>query len=70
MAIKNNIPVIERSELLYLVSKQYKNVIAISGTHGKTTTTAMIAYIFMLCGFICRGRIDCVNAVLRPVADI
>lgn len=49
-AIQNNIPVIERSELLYLVSKQYKNVIAISGTHGKTTTTAMIAYIFMLCG--------------------
>ena len=30
MAIKKNIPVIERSELLYLVSKQYKNVIAIS----------------------------------------
>jgi len=45
-----NIPVIERSELLYLVSCEYKNVIAISGTHGKTTTTAMIAYIFMLCG--------------------
>ena len=50
MATQKNIPVIERSELLYLISKQYKNVIAISGTHGKTTTTAMIAYIFMLCG--------------------
>lgn len=45
-----NIPVIERSQLLYLISKEYKNVIAISGTHGKTTTTAMIAYIFMICG--------------------
>ena len=50
MANKKNIPVIERSELLYLISKQYKNVIAISGTHGKTTTTAIIAYIFMICG--------------------
>ena len=49
-AIEQNIPVIERSELLYLISKQFKNVIAISGTHGKTTTTAMIAYIFMICG--------------------
>ncbi len=44
------IPVIERSQLLYIISKEYKNVIAISGTHGKTTTTAMIAYIFMICG--------------------
>lgn len=49
-ATEKNIPIIERSELLYLISKQYENVIAISGTHGKTTTTAMIAYIFMLCG--------------------
>ncbi|MBQ3213394.1 MAG: UDP-N-acetylmuramate--L-alanine ligase [Clostridia bacterium] len=50
LAIQKNIPLIERSQLLYLISKQYKNVIAISGTHGKTTTTAMIAYIFMICG--------------------
>lgn len=45
-----NIPIIERSQLLYMISKLFKNVIAVSGTHGKTTTTAMIAYIFMLCG--------------------
>lgn len=43
---KRNIPVIERSELLRLISERYENVIAISGTHGKTTTTAMIAHIF------------------------
>ena len=49
-AIKHNIPIIERSQLLYLISKQYKNVIAISGTHGKTTTTAMISYIFIISG--------------------
>ena len=45
-----NIPVIERSVLLSMIASEYKNVIAISGTHGKTTTTAMIAYIFMICG--------------------
>ena len=36
----------ERSKFLGIVSKLYKNVIAISGTHGKTTTTAMIGEIF------------------------
>ena len=49
-AQKQNIKVVERSELLQMIASEYKNVIAVSGTHGKTTTTAMIAYIFMLCG--------------------
>ena len=49
-AQSKNIPVIERSELLALVSKKYKNVIAISGTHGKTTTTAILSYIFIISG--------------------
>lgn len=44
------IEVIERSVLLARVSKKYKNVIAVSGTHGKTTTTAMLGYIFILAG--------------------
>ena len=46
MAKKKNILTIERSVLLRYVSDEYKNVIAVSGTHGKTTTTAMISYIF------------------------
>lgn len=49
-ARQRGILTIERSQLLYLISKEYKNVIAISGTHGKTTTTAMIAYIFFVSG--------------------
>lgn len=40
-----NIPVIPRHEFLAMVSKSYRDVIAISGTHGKTTTTAMLAAI-------------------------
>lgn len=47
-AKKNNIKAIERSFLLRFLSDDYKNVIAVSGTHGKTTSTAMISYIFSL----------------------
>ncbi len=39
--------IITRAELLGKVSKNFKNVIAISGTHGKTTTTALISEIFI-----------------------
>lgn len=35
----------ERAQFLGMLMKDYKNVIAISGTHGKTTTTSMIGYI-------------------------
>ncbi len=42
-AVKNNIPLIYRSDLLgYIVSK-YKTSVGISGTHGKSTTTAMVS---------------------------
>ena len=37
-----NIPTITRAELLGQLMKQYKTPVAISGTHGKTTTTSMI----------------------------
>lgn len=39
--------VIERSELLGLITYQYKNTICVSGTHGKTTTTAMLTQILI-----------------------
>ena len=37
------IPQIERSELIGQLMEGYKNAVGISGTHGKTTTTAMLA---------------------------
>lgn len=40
---KKHCLLIERSELLGEICRSFKNTIAISGTHGKTTTTAMIA---------------------------
>lgn len=41
-AKEKNVPYIERSVALGLLCDKYKNLIAVSGTHGKTTTTAMI----------------------------
>ena len=42
----HNIQLLERAEYLGELSKLYRQVLAISGTHGKTTTTAMIGSIF------------------------
>lgn len=38
--------IMSRGQLLYEISKNFKTVIAISGCHGKTTCTSMIAHIF------------------------
>lgn len=40
----------ERSEFLGYVASMYKSVVAISGTHGKTTTTSMLGKIFLNAG--------------------
>lgn len=47
MARELNIPCIERAELLGLIMKKYKLNISISGTHGKTTSTAMLSSIML-----------------------
>lgn len=44
------IPVIDRAELLGQVMKRYSDAIAVSGTHGKTTTTSMISLILLDAG--------------------
>ena len=41
------IPVFERAQAWGIIMKEYKNAVCISGTHGKTTTTSMVAHIFM-----------------------
>lgn len=37
----------ERAKFLGIITKEYKNVICISGTHGKSTTTGMVASCFI-----------------------
>lgn len=46
-AKKQGLVIIKRAELLGLISKEFKTVIAVAGSHGKTTTTAMIAEMFI-----------------------
>ncbi len=41
------IPMMDRAEMVGQVMKNYQTPIAISGTHGKTTTTSMVSHIFL-----------------------
>ncbi|MBP3305915.1 MAG: UDP-N-acetylmuramate--L-alanine ligase [Oscillospiraceae bacterium] len=41
------IPVFERAQAWGVIMRAYQNAICISGTHGKTTTTSMVAHILM-----------------------
>lgn len=41
------IPAFTRAEFLGTLMNEYENVICVSGTHGKTTTTSLISQIFM-----------------------
>lgn len=46
-AYESGVSVIERSLLLGEITARYDNTICVSGTHGKTTTTAMLTQILM-----------------------
>jgi len=48
-AVENKVPAYPRHVLLETITQQYYTI-AVSGTHGKTTTTAWIAYILELAG--------------------
>jgi UDP-N-acetylmuramate--alanine ligase len=61
----SGVPVLERSELLGIVSSWYSNAVCVSGTHGKTTTTSMLAQILYtakvdLSAFI-GGKLPCIH---------
>ena len=46
----HDIPHCERAALLGLLMKEYPHSIAVSGTHGKTTTTSMLSSVFLSAG--------------------
>lgn len=46
-AVQNNIPMMTRADLLGQIMKNYTMPIAVSGTHGKTTTTSMISEVLL-----------------------
>ena len=47
---ENGITTVERSVFLGMITRNFSNVINISGTHGKTTTTSMVSLILLASG--------------------
>ena len=45
--VKRQVPMLSRAELLGQLMTNYKVPIAVSGTHGKTTTTSMLSHILL-----------------------
>lgn len=45
--VAKQIPMLTRAQLLGQIMNNYKYSVAVSGTHGKTTTTSMLSQIFM-----------------------
>lgn len=46
-AEKKGVKCIERSQLLGVMMKDYRNTLCVAGTHGKTTTSSMLAEVFL-----------------------
>ena len=44
------IPVFERAQAWGVMMQGYKNAVCVSGTHGKTTTTSMLAHVLLAAG--------------------
>lgn len=67
------IPCVERSVLLGYVANTYQHSICISGTHGKTTTTAMTTQILLMAGrdpaAVIGGKLPLIDSYGRYGAD-
>lgn len=61
----STVTVLERSELLGLVTTWYKNAVCICGTHGKTTATSMLTQILIEEGIdissVIGGKLPCIG---------
>src|SRR5690606_21619535 len=70
LALEQRIPVVPRAEMLAELMR-YRHGIAVAGTHGKTTTTSLLASVFAAGGldptFVIDGRVTAAgtNAQLR-----
>jgi len=64
-AVNSHIPVIPRAEMLAELMRLNKFGIAIAGSHGKTTTTSMVAWVLAEAGLdptvVIGGKVDCLG---------
>ena len=64
-AVTSHIPVIPRAEMLAEIMRLTKFGIAIAGSHGKTTTTSMVAWLLAEAGLdptvVIGGKVDCLG---------
>jgi UDP-N-acetylmuramate--alanine ligase len=64
-AVNSHIPVIPRAEMLAELMRLNKFGIAIAGSHGKTTTTSMVAWVLAQAGLdptiVIGGKVDCLG---------
>ncbi len=63
-AERRGLPILSRAELLGQIMKNYRLPAAVAGTHGKTTTTSMLASILMKGGF---DPTVCVGGMLKDI---
>ena len=66
-AQRRNIPLMDRATLLGQIMDDYPVSIGVSGTHGKTTTTSMLAHIMLA------GQLDptiSVGGILKGIAGV
>lgn len=61
----SGVPVLERADLLGIVTSRYDNAVCVSGTHGKTTATSMITQILFTAGVdlsaYIGGKLPCIG---------
>ncbi len=61
----SGVPMMERSVLLGIVSSWYRDAVCIAGTHGKTTTSSMLAQILFTAGIdlsaVIGGKLPCLG---------
>lgn len=65
-AAAHGIPLVERAQLLGMITQHYDRTVSVAGTHGKTTTTSMLAQILLQAdrdpSVFIGGRLPLINA--------
>ena len=72
-AVNSLIPVIPRAEMLPELMRLTKFGIAIAGSHGKTTTTSMVAWVLAEAGLdptvVIGGKVDCLGGINAKLGE-